>query len=59
MTIYLYASETAPIRPFDMLSSRKEVFYSTWTRPLHIQKSKKNMTKLMYDIKVGQFVSQT
>ncbi len=39
-TIYLYASKTAPIQPFDMISSSKQVFYTLWTRLLHIQKSK-------------------
>ncbi len=39
-TMYLYASKTSPIQPFDMISSSKQVFYSFWTRLLHIQKSK-------------------
>jgi hypothetical protein len=38
-TMYLYASKTAPIRPFGMISSSKQVFYALWTRLLHIQKS--------------------
>ena len=38
-TMYLYASKTAPIRPFDMISWSKQVFYALWTRLLHIQKS--------------------
>ncbi len=38
--MYLYASKTAPIGPFCMIPSSKQVFYSIWTRPLHIQKSK-------------------
>ncbi len=36
-TMYLYASKTAPIWPFDMISSSKQVFYSIWTRLLHIK----------------------
>ncbi len=39
-TIYLYTIQTAPIWPFDMISSFKQVLYSIWTRLLHIQKSK-------------------
>ncbi len=39
-TMYLYASKTAPIRPFDMISSSKQVFCTLWTRLLHNQKSK-------------------
>ncbi len=39
-TMYLYASKTAPIWLFEMLSSTKQAFYTLWTRLLHIQKSK-------------------
>jgi hypothetical protein len=39
-TMYLYASKTAPMWPFDMIISNKIVFYTLWTRLLHIQKSK-------------------
>jgi hypothetical protein len=39
-TMYLYASKIAPMRPFDMISSSKQVCYALWTRLLHIQKSK-------------------
>jgi hypothetical protein len=60
-TMYLYASKSAPIRPFDMLFSSEQLFYTLWIRLLHIQKSKKYfiLTKVLYKIKVGQFVSQT
>jgi hypothetical protein len=39
-TMYLYTSKTAPIQPFDMISSSRQVFYAFWSRLLHIQKSK-------------------
>jgi hypothetical protein len=39
-TIYLPASKTAPIQPLDIISSSNQVFYTIWTRLLHIQKSK-------------------
>ncbi len=39
-TMYLYATKTAPTWPFAIISSSKQVFYSVWTRLLHIQKSK-------------------
>ncbi len=39
ITMYLYTTKTAAIiRPFYMISSSKQVFYSIWTRLLHIQK---------------------
>jgi hypothetical protein len=38
-TMYLYASKTAPVWPFDMISPSKQVFITLWTRLLHIQKS--------------------
>ncbi len=37
-SMYRYASKTAPIQPFDMISSIKQVFYNLWTRLLCIQK---------------------
>ena len=37
-TVYLYTSKTDPIWLFDIISSSKQVFYSIWTRLLHIQK---------------------
>jgi hypothetical protein len=39
-TMYLYATKTAPIQPFGINSSIKQVFHIIWTRLLHIQKSK-------------------
>jgi hypothetical protein len=39
-TMYLYPCITAPIWPFDVISASKQVFYTLWTRLLHIQKSK-------------------
>jgi hypothetical protein len=39
-TMYLYASKSAPMQPFDKLSSSKQGFHTLWTRLLHIQKSK-------------------
>ncbi len=39
-TMYLYVTKTAPLWPFDMISSTEQVLYSIWTRLLHIQKSK-------------------
>jgi hypothetical protein len=38
--MFFYASKTAPIWPFDIISSIKQVFDTLWTRLLHIQKSK-------------------
>jgi hypothetical protein len=42
-TMCHYASKTAPIQLFDMISSGKQVFYTLWTRLLHIQKSKNDL----------------
>jgi hypothetical protein len=39
-TMYLYATKTAHIWLFDMISSTKQVFCSIWTRLLHVQKKK-------------------
>jgi hypothetical protein len=50
-TMYLYVSKTALIRLFDMISSSKQVFYTFWTRLLHIQKSKNILCWPSYCIK--------
>ncbi len=39
-TMYHYASKIAPMQPFDMISSSKQVFHNLWTRLLHFQKTK-------------------
>ncbi len=60
-TMYLYTSKTAPINLFDMISSSKQVFYTFLTGLPAYSKVKKyfGLTKLLYKIKVGQFVSRT